>query len=164
MEVGEETPQEKYDRLQLQQHVRTEQSFGRSILIQICKAFEIEYKDRERDPDFGFQWLHEQYPSFPIRLDSRKLKVDLDNMFRAMTRTEVWDEYMNALEETECEWLALFVAVPGHGTFVIHNCWHMPQVPGYTRLVRIAKTADKGIIFEPLNSFIESIRKAGLLP
>jgi hypothetical protein len=162
--LGEDRTPEELDAFLLQQQANSEKGFAKSVLIQLCKAFELEYRDRQKDSDFGFQWFHDQYPHFPIRLDSKKLKIDLNDMFRAMTRTEVWDAYMNALEETENEQMALFVAVPGHGTFVIHNCWHLPQVPGYTRLVRIAKTADKGIIFEPLNSFIESIRKAGLLP
>lgn len=152
---------ERYQRHLLQQQGRSEASFARSVIMRICQKFDIDCSNAARDPGFGFQWLHEQCPHLPIRFDSRKVNVNLGDMFSAMTKTEVWDLFMSALEETSCSTLALFLRVPGAGTFVIHNAWGLEQVPGFTRLVRVAKTADKGIIFEPLEAFLESIRLRG---
>lgn len=153
-----------YEKNSLEKQAESEQSFNRAILLQLCKAFDLDCSGMKNDPEFNFQWFHSQYPRFPIRLDSRKLKVDLHNMFSAMTRTEVWDSYMNILEETTEPRLALFVRVPGQGTFVIHNAWGMSQAPGFTRLVRVAKTTDKGIIFESLASFVASLQQSGWTP
>jgi len=164
IEEYETNAMREYEQYLLQSQAKIEQGFAKLTLVQICKAFEIDYKDVVNESCFGFQWFHDEYPRFPIRLDSRKIRIDLDRMFSSMTKTEVWDEYMKLLEDTDFEYMALFTAVPGHSTFVMHNAWHLPQVPGYTRLTRIAKISDMGIIFEPLASFIESIRKAGLLP
>ena len=141
--------------------VESEQKFRVRVIAKLCKEFEI---DRPDDSEAEWYWFQENYPTFPCRMDSRKLRVGLAPMFTAMTRTEVWNTFFDVLAESEKNHLAMFVPVQEISIFAIHNCWHFPAVAGFTRLIRQASSGEKGIIFEPLDSFVSSVKSFGWSP
>ena len=86
-------------------------------------------------------------------------------MFVHITKTDAWLQLMDLIAEQASanrgESCGIVVRSDGHGLFVLHNCWRMEPIPGYTRLIRRASTGEKGVIFEPLDSLLEAIKKSG---
>jgi hypothetical protein len=136
------------------------QVFSKKALLQFCKFFGIAYRGMENDMEFNFVWLHKEYPNIPIRIEAKKLKnVDIEKLFSALTKSELWSTYFSLMAELDREHIALVTQIVGEGLYVIHNSWSMPATPGFTRLVRIASDSEKGIIVEPYQSFLLSLRK-----
>ena len=154
---------EAFDDMQEEAAAESEQKFRHRGLCRICKFFNVA-PPQDNEDEATWEWFSENYPKFPIPLESRRVQANVSQMFSAMIKTEAWDTYWHVFEERRHHLLALFVPSKGHGVFVLHNCWHLPAVSGHTRLVRTAKTGDKGIIFESLEAFLESLRQGGLSP
>ena len=121
------------------------------------------YADKS-EVEYCLNLFHEIYPSFPVRLEARNIKVSVERMFSAMTKTDVWKLFLSYLDENSLQYAAFIIPCYGQSLFCFHNCWHLNQMPGVTRLTRMAATSEKGIIFEPLDAFLESVRKAGWSP
>lgn len=110
-------------------------------------------------------WFRDNYPRFPVHLEVRKLKkCTINDMFGRMTKTEQWNEFIALLEELPNSSVGMIVQVTGLGLFIQHNAWHLSGAPGFTRLTRRAITADKGIVFESLESFAASVKDSGWTP
>lgn len=151
--------------LQEESEAESEFQFRYKVMSRLCKFFDLEEPPRE-ETECTWAWFQEQYPHFPLRLESRKVIVSVAQMFYAITRTEAWGEYWVVYEESGNKLLAVFVPVRAHGVFVLHNCWQLPAMPGHTRLTRVAASGsgERGIIFEPLGAFLESVKRSGWTP
>jgi hypothetical protein len=79
-----------------------------------------------------------------------------------MTATQLFDTYMKEMEDNGCTTMAMFFTLDGVGLSVIHNWWGLEHVPGYTRLVRRAASETRGIIIEPIDSFLKSLKAKGV--
>jgi hypothetical protein len=146
------------------QQAESEQQFSARVLKKFCEFFEL----GKPPHDAGLEWIRNEYPSFRIRLEAKKVKVDVRALFVAATRTDVWAAYFDRFNDdndvkTGLVSMAMF-APSSHGIMVVHNCWSLPVTPGYTRLVRHAKKGDMGIIMEPLEAFLESVKTGGMGP
>jgi len=122
----------------------------------LCRYYEI--RAAPKHPLFGLQWFRDHCDSFPMNLDAQRINVNIDSMFRAITRTPAWKAYMHMLIEYDFEPCALVVTYKGQGLYVLHNNWSLTPIAGHTRLVRRAKSSNyKGAIFEPLEAFLTAL-------
>lgn len=152
------------ERMRAQQTAGADQHYTAKVLAQVCKYFEIDVRAMKDDPEFGFAWFHREYAGFPIRLEGRRGEIDLDKAIRDMPKSRVWNTYMQLLEETSAEKLALIVPLTRGSLCVVHNWWTLNSVPGYTRIMHRALSENKGVILEPLGCFLESIKQSGYTP
>lgn len=139
--------------------MESQQAFTEKALLRFCKLMQIDARTAKYSPEFGFGWLHKEYPSLPIKMDAAKIKpVDFEGLIKGMTRTEAWTTYFQLLDETSHTHMGLILQVGGLGLYVMHNVWGMRATPGHTRLLRVhAGTDEKGIIFESVEAFCESL-------
>jgi hypothetical protein len=143
---------------------KSHQVFVAKVVKRVCTFFQLSPGTFADDPEFGFGWFHENYPGFPIIMGARNIKIDVDQMFKAMTRSPAWTALMEFMAETDSDRVGLVVPAYGQGLFVAHNWWQIPEVPGHTRLVRRATREKDGIIFEPLESFLQGVKQNGWAP
>jgi hypothetical protein len=115
---------------------------------------------RGEDEEFGFDWFNWSMNP-PIKLVARKLKkpVSLSDLFLRVTKTEVWDTFMDAVHETEGNHVGMIFDAPSWGTMVVHNMFDWQHPVGHTALVRQSKALDQGLIFEHINSFLERLKE-----
>lgn len=130
----------------------------------VCAYFEIDIQGVKEDAEFSLNWFHQNFPTFPVRMEARKLSINVEKFFSAMTKTEAFMVLMDLIVENEDRPVALLVPAYGQGLFVLHNCWLLESVPGFTRLIRVANSKDKGVIFEPIEAFLESVKRSGWRP
>lgn len=112
----------------------------------------------------AFSWFHEAYPRFPVYLEARDIKCNVNDMFARMTKTKVWEAFFALAEEIDKPSVGLLVMSKGNGLFVFHNDWRLGSEPGFSKIIRRAKTAERGVIFESLESFTESVKSTGWSP
>ncbi len=137
-------------------------AFQQKALLQFCTHVGIEVKHVRYKEEFGFAWLHKEYPTLPVLMDSRPLKepVSFMKLAKAMTKSEVWSTYFQVLNETTKSHVGLIVKTKNLGWHVMHNNWSLPPTPGFVRITRVsAATDEQGIIFESLPSFCTSLRR-----
>lgn len=124
----------------------------------------------KRDNEFGFGWLRENYPSFPVYLEaSYKNPIDLIDVFEAFTKTKPWLELMAILDNYGAREAGVVVkATAGQrkmpGLWVVHNAWSISPAPGQPRLIYRALAVDQGVMVERLESFMSSLKRHGWAP
>lgn len=152
---------ERFEEHKAQSH----QQFATKAIKRVCQYFEItvNYSDI-KDAEFGCGWFNENYPTFPVYLNARNVKVEVGQLFRAITKSPVWIELIAHLESIGDVRGGVIMPVNGQGLFIAHNWWGIPEVAGFTRLVRKASSSDMGIIVEPLESFLEGVKQYGWAP
>jgi len=150
---------EKYD---AEQAARADHSFETKMLNRVCSELGIEVPaDLKHDSTFGFEWLNEGN-HFPVRMCSRRIHAHPVDLFQRMTATKLFDTYIKELEDHGHPTMAMFFMLDGIGASVIHNWWGLEHVSGYTRLVRRAASEINGIIVEPIDSFLKSLKAKGV--
>ncbi len=119
----------------------------------------------KKDPEFGFAWFHQLYPSFPVYLEARRTVIDLNEVVRNMTKIPQFDALMSLMEESGREHCGIIVrATMGKALaplWIIHAAWNLDHPPGKIRFVFRAKSKDRGVIVERLDSFVESVKLSG---
>lgn len=144
---------------------QSHQLFATKAIKRVCAYFEIQVGfDEVRDTEFGCGWFNENYTTFPVYLDAKNVKVEVGGLFRAITKSPAWTELISLLESIGGVRGGVIIPVAGQGLFIAHNWWGIPEVPGFTRLVRKATATDQGIIVEPLESFLEGVKLSGWCP
>lgn len=143
---------------------RAHQAYVAKTVKRVCNFFGVDPGPYANDPEFGWDWFYDQYPSFPVVLASRNIRVDVSRMFKAMTRTPAFDALIVHLEETKAVRGGLIIPAFEHGLFAFHNFWDIPEVKGYTRLMRRADRNNDGLIFEEIDSFLKGIKLHGWEP
>ena len=144
---------------------QSHQLFATKAIKRVCQFFEISVSHSESNSEeFGCGWFNENYPTFPVYLDARNVKVEVGGLFRAITKSPAWTELMSLLESVGGTRAGVIIPISGHGLFIAHNWWNIPEVPGFTRIVRKATQAEMGIMIEPLESFLEGVKLAGWQP
>lgn len=117
----------------------------------LCRYFDV--KPDLYDPLFGLNWFKDRY-QLQFHLDAQNISVDVDKLFRAMTKTPAWKAYMDLLNMYDFGICALVVTYKLQGLYVFHNHLTLTPVAGHTRLFRRAASSDlKGVIFEPFEAF-----------
>jgi len=155
---------ERAERIRIEQQVEAQRNFEKK-LVQAVLAVGWDPQallNAVKDPTFGCAWFHENFPKFPCKLEARKVRATIEDLFCRVTTTDAWKMFMRLLEEHGWGTVAMAFEVPGLGTMVMHNWWALPDPPGHTKLVRRAAKEAKGVCVEPLSSFVESIRQAGI--
>lgn len=144
---------------------RSHQAYVTKVVKRILTAFNIPATfSEENDTEFGFSWFNAEYPTFPVILDGYNTKVDVAQMFKAITKSPAWVQLMDHLEAINGHTGGIVVPAYAEGLFVAHNWWGIPEVPGFTRLVRKAARDGDGLIFEPIESFLIGVKTAGWAP
>lgn len=140
----------------------TEHNFS----VRALKAIAVYYKIAlpRLDADEGLGWFHTNCPTFPVHIEARNIKVNLERLFVAMTREPVWVELMELVTDSHKDNVGIIVNAVGAGLYIAHTAWGLEHVAGYTRLMRQAKTREKGVVFEPLLAFLESVKRTGWTP
>jgi hypothetical protein len=140
------------------------QLFATKAIKRVCAYFDITLNYSDLDEEFGCGWFNHNYPKFPVYLDAKNIKVEVGPLFRSITKTAAWTELISLLESIGGVCGGVIIPVTGQGLFVAHNWWTIPEVPGFTRLVRKASATDQGIVIEPLESFLEGVKLSGWCP
>jgi hypothetical protein len=121
----------------------------------VCRFFKLEVS---RDAEFGLTWFHENYAGFPVRLESRRIKTTITELFQKPSKTKLWKEFQSIRGENS---VALIVPLTGCGSgglFVMHNCFHVSSNDLAVRMV-YGCNRDDGFIFEGLQSFLLGIQQ-----
>jgi hypothetical protein len=84
-------------------------------------------------------------------------------LIKRPTKTKLWDAYMNELADNSYQWLAMFFMLDQVGMSVIHNVWSLSAVPGEFRLLRRASSADRGIVIDSSQGFMDAMCGDGLI-
>ncbi len=135
------------------------------IVKRIMAAFDVTVEYGEmHSVEFGTSWMHQQYPTFPVILGVDTTKVDVAQLFRAVTKTPIWLLLMDFLESIDGKTGGLIVPAYSDGQFVAHNWWAEPEVPGFTRLIRRGRREESGLVFEPLEAFLTGVKLSGWNP
>lgn len=144
---------------------RSSQAYATKVVKRIMASFEVPVSFSEAtDMEFGFNWFNTEYPTFPVLLDGHNTKVDVAQLFKAITKSPAWVLLMDHLESIDNHTGGIVIPAYAEGLFVAHNWWAIPEVPGFTRLVRKASRDSDGLIFEPLESFLMGVKAAGWAP
>ena len=147
-------------RLQAHQEVQgaeSEHAFSRRVLVVI--SGHLNFQVPRDDPEIGMGWFHENYPSFPVKLETRNITIEsVDKVLKSMVKSKLWEAYKEVLQMYNFENCGAVVKFKSHGLWVVHNCWRLDMTPGVTRLVHPAKSGG-GTIFEPLPAFLTSVQK-----
>lgn len=141
---------------------RRSDKYALSCCKKLCQHLGVELGQDAYES--AFSWFHEAYPRFPVFLEARDVQCSVTDMFARMTKTKGWEELMTVVEEAGTPFVGVIVKAKGNGLFVLHTDWRMGSCPGFTKLVRRALTADKGVIFESLESFATSVKAVGWQP
>jgi hypothetical protein len=127
-------------------------------MVALCKSLELDPPPRHAR-DEGFMWFRENYPDFPVFMEARKTEVDLLHMFTRPTATEAWSAFLDTVEEYKKPCVGIVAQAVGVGFVVFHNAWHIPAVPGFTRMERRVAGRDRGVILEPVAGFAACTRE-----
>jgi hypothetical protein len=136
---------------------KSEVSFSGRAVGALCKALEVEPPTRDVRGE-GFVWFRENYPDFPVFMESRKTEIDLLHMFTKPTTTDTWSTFLDVVEEYQRPYVGLMVQAVGMGFVVFHNAWHIPAVAGYTRMERRIAGRTEGVILEPVAGFAACVK------
>lgn len=132
-------------------------------LLQLC-GYEV-HPAQKKDPEFGFAWFHAAHPNYPVYLEARRTAVDLNEVVRNMAKIPQFDALMSLMEESGREHCGIIVrATMGKALaplWIIHAAWNLDHPPGKIRFVFRAKSKDRGVIVERLDSFVESVKLSG---
>jgi hypothetical protein len=79
--------------------------------------------------DLNFEWFHDEYPSFPVRLTAKKAywlrDMLVEDIYKSFTRTTAFRAYESACEELDVdprsEAFGVIFRWPGIATMVLHN-------------------------------------------
>ena len=148
-------------RLQLaheMQSVESEHAFARRVLVVISGHFD--FKIPKDDPEIGMGWFHENYPSFPVKLEARNVTIESANeALKSLIKSDIWEAYKEVLHLHDfgtCGVVLRFSRT--RNLWVIHNGWRLDMIPGVPRLVH-PSTDGGGSVFEPLDAFLKSVKK-----
>ena len=132
-------------------------------LLQLA-GYEI-HPAQKKEAEFGFAWFHSTYPNYPVYLEARKTVIDLNKVVRDMIKIPQFDMLMSLMEESGREHCGIIVrATMGRALtplWIIHAAWNLDHPPGKVRFVFRAKSKDRGVIVERLDSFVESVKLSG---
>lgn len=133
-------------------------SFEVRVTKVLCKHFGL--NPEPYNPLFGLNWFTDRC-SLSIHLDAQRIGVNVDRMFRSMTKTPAWKAYMDMLAEYNYGLCALVVTYKTQGLYVFHNHWTLTPIAGHTRLIRRAASSNyMGVIFEPFEAFCMALTGA----
>jgi len=118
--------------------------------------------------ELNFEWFHDEYQDFPVRLSARKARwlrdMTVESLFRSFTRTTAFKEYERACEELGLddreESLGIVFYWPGITAMILHNHPRDDELldtkKEWTRIVRPIGNTNPRIIYtiEPLDSFL----------
>jgi len=146
--------------------MNAEHSFAARALFTLLKLLGEEVQPTQRkDPEFGFAWFHSTHPNFPVYLEARKTVIDLHEVIVNVTKLPQWDDLMQLMEECGREHCGIILrAKMGKELsplWIIHAAWNLDHVPGKIRLLYRARTKERGVIVERLDSFVESVKLSG---
>jgi hypothetical protein len=131
--------------------------------LQLC-GYEV-HPAQKKDPEFGFAWFHSTYPNYPVYLEARRRVIDLHKVLQDITKTPEFNELMSLMEESSREHCGVILrASMGWNLtplWIIHSAWNLDHPPGKIRLVFRAKSKDRGVTVERLDSFVESVKLSG---
>ncbi len=158
--------------------VNMEDSAVRRVLRLMGKANVIDYLRQECQlatgrPELSFSLFHDEYPSWPVRLDATPLlyihKISLVELLRNFTKTILFRAYMDFAEDygvdIRSESGGLIFRWPGHTMMVLHN-HPQPNGPGHhtATISHLFSHSGKQITFtiEPLKSLVDTCLAGGL--
>jgi hypothetical protein len=131
--------------------------------LQLC-GYEV-HPAQKKDPEFGFAWFHSTYPNYPVYLEARRTVVNLTEVVRNLPKIPQFDELMALMEESGREHCGIIVRATMFRTlaplWIIHSAWNLDHPPGKIRLAFRAKSKDRGVTVERLDSFVESVKLSG---
>ena len=144
----------------------SEHSFTARALFDLLKLYgQPVHPARKKDSEFGFGWFHEQFPSFPVYLEARRTVIDLNEVVCNMAKLPQFEELMALMEEVGREHCGIILrASMGKALaplWIIHAAWNLDHPPGRIRFLFRAKSKDRGIVVERLDSFVESVKLSG---
>lgn len=143
-----------------------EHAFSARALFNLLQLLGCKPSPAQRhDPEFGFAWFHSAYPNFPVYLEARRTVLDLSGVISNMIKTDPWDELMALMEETGREHCGIILRAklgkPLGALWIIHAAWNLDHAPGKIRMLYKARTKERGVIVERLDSFVESVKLSG---
>ncbi len=150
----------------------------RRVLRLMGKANVIDYLRQECQlatgrPELSFSLFHDEYPSWPVRLDATPLlyihKISLVELLRNFTKTILFRAYMDFAEDYGVDICTesggLIFRWPGHTMMVLHN-HPQPNGPGHhtATISHLFSHSGKQITFtiEPLKSLVDTCLAGGL--
>ncbi len=144
----------------------SEHAFAARALFTLLKLLDQPvHPSRRKDPEFGFAWFHESWPHFPVYLEARRTVINLQGMIRNTTKLPQWAALMELMKEVGREHCGIILrASLGKNLaplWVLHSAWNLDPVPGNIRLLYRAKSKDRGVIVERLDSFVASVKLSG---
>lgn len=119
-------------------------------------------RESELDVEMSFEWFNLHH-SPTVYLCSRRMHVNLMELIKRPTKTKLWDAFMNELADNSYQSLAMFFMLDQVGMSVIHNVWSLSATPGEFRLLRRASSADRGIIIDSSQCFMDAMCGDGLI-
>jgi hypothetical protein len=139
-------------------YANSEQSLSARALKQLADHFEITVPFGRNDPEYGLPWLNEQL-LLPMYLSSRRVYVDPERLFKKLVGSKLWKAYMELMEEVDRPLVGLITPAFGTKLHIIHNDHTIPPIPSCPRLVMTSLDETKGIIFESVESYMQSTSK-----
>ena len=98
------------------------------IVKRIMAAFDLkaDWGD-EHSTEFGVSRFHQNYPHFPVILSVDNIKVDVSQLFKAVTKSPLWPLLMEHLEAIDGKTGGVIVSAYAEGAFIAHNWWSEPE-------------------------------------
>jgi hypothetical protein len=112
----------------------------------------------------GLEWFRDEYPDFPLHLETRREKIDVARIFHNMIKGKPWKTYIQVLEEHDFGRVGVVMSAFNSRLYVFHNWWNLPPAAGYTRMTRRASSGYSGTIFETLEALLQALKEQGWSP
>ncbi len=138
----------------------SDNALGARALTLILQQFELPCELSRNDAEYGLGWFRRTF-DFPLILDARRVRFDLEQLFRKTDKSPLWDAYMTMLEEYGWDRQCGLITTFKQTMYLVHNDWSSQGEPGRVRMVRQAVDQGKGVIFEALQSYLDGLRASG---
>lgn len=140
--------------------VRTYMAVSCSAAAQIVKRFGIQPTPNIRQN--GLLAFHDEYPSFPVRLEGHKLEFSAVLAFKDLCKTPAFKLFRSMQEESARYTLGLvFRGRPLAQLLVLHN-WVGHETEGAAQFQW--RFGEERYVLESLQSFVEAVKAWGWTP
>lgn len=161
---------ERFNRFKEQSAAASRQAFAKKAAHKLCSFFVIDDKEMQFDPEYGFEWIRQEFSGIPVYLEAIRLRgTTFEDLASRITKTKLWEEYFGLFDQLNLDKyggrLAVVFEMESLGLYVMHNWWALPQTPGHTRLTRVSsQSTERGIVVEPYDAFLLEMKETGWNP